>query len=111
MVFLANTEFIILVVLSHGEKRAPAIRQGITDLVGGSLKASRAAVHVLLGRMVAKGLLARRDDGSGLGLYSVFYKITPEGENALIGYSRLLIHTGGRVKIYTQQMLKPSRKS
>ncbi len=94
---LKPEDFLILLVLSRGERHGYGIMKEVESESGGEVELGIGSLYRLLGRLMRAGLVttasARAADGRRRN-----YRLTPHGEGVLRDESRRLAHLIQRVK-------------
>jgi DNA-binding PadR family transcriptional regulator len=95
---LKPEDFLILLVLSRGERHGYGIMKEVESESGGGVAVGVGTLYRLLGRMMRAGLVAAAPVPRGADERRRNYRITPSGERVLREESRRLADLVQRVK-------------
>jgi DNA-binding PadR family transcriptional regulator len=95
---LKPEDFLILLILSRGERHGYGIMKEVEIESGGDVKLGIGSLYRLLGRMMRSGLVATVAAGRGSDPRRRNYRLTPQGERVLREESRRLAALVRKVK-------------
>jgi len=95
---LKPEDFLILLVLSRGERHGYGIMKEVESESGGEVSLGLGSLYRLLGRMMRAGLVAAAPPGRGADERRRNYRLTSLGERALREEARRLSDLVQRVK-------------
>jgi DNA-binding PadR family transcriptional regulator len=95
---LKPEDFLILLVLSRGDRHGYGIMKEVESESGGGVSLGIGSLYRLLGRMMRSGLVAASAPARGSDPRRRNYRLTPHGERVLREESRRLADLVQRVK-------------
>ena len=95
---LKPEDFLILLVLSRGDRHGYGIMKEVESESGGEVALGIGSLYRLLGRMMRAGLVATRASGRGADERRRNYRLTALGERVLRDESRRLADLVQKVK-------------